>query len=149
MLQKYIVMIRDDIKNAMSKRCGGDELNNLLMLLGFLFVVIALFSKRWQFAAIEALIGAVFVGICYMRVFSKDLEKRQRENAIYMKHMGEIVHFTDYLLLCLKMKIKSITDKEYVYFVCSQCKRIIRVPKGKNKVSIRCPKCNHVFVKRT
>ena len=38
MLQKYIVMIRDDIKNAMSKRCGGDELNNLLMLLGFLFV---------------------------------------------------------------------------------------------------------------
>ena len=105
MLQKYIVMIRDDIKNAMSKRCGGDELNNLLMLLGFLFVVIALFSKRWQFAAIEVLIGAVFVGICYMRVFSKDLEKRQRENAIYMKHMGEIVHFTDYLLLCLKMKI--------------------------------------------
>ena len=148
MLQKYISMIREDIKSAMSKRNGVDELNNLLMLTGFIFVTVALFSKKWQFVLIEVTIGTIFIGICYMRVFSKKLEIRQRENAVYMKYMGCVVRFADYLLLCVKMKIKSITDTEHVYFVCSQCKQIIRLPKAKSKVSIRCPKCGHTFIRR-
>ena len=89
MLQKYISMIREDIKSAMSKRNGVDELNNLLMLTGFIFVTVALFSKKWQFVLMEATIGAIFIGICYMRVFSKKMEKRQRENAVYMKYINQ------------------------------------------------------------
>lgn len=145
MLQKYLTMIREDIKQAMKYRCGLDELNNLLMLIGFIFVVVALFTKRWIFT----LIGTVFIFMCYKRVFSKDISKRRSENDVYMKYMGNVVRYTQYLKLCLKMKIRSLTDKEYVYFVCNQCKQIIRVPKGKNKVSIRCPKCSQTFIKRT
>ena len=145
MFQKYLSMMQKDIKEAMSHRCGQDELNNLLMLIGFVYVVTALFTKKWIFT----LVGAVFIALCYLRVFSKNIEKRQRENAVYMKYMGNVVRQAEYLMLCVKMKCKSITDQEYVYFVCSQCKQIIRVPKGKSKVSIRCPKCNHTFIKRT
>ncbi|MDE6434221.1 MAG: hypothetical protein K2L07_08325 [Lachnospiraceae bacterium] len=145
MLYKYLSMIRKDIQSGMKNRCGLDELNNLLMLIGFVFVVAALFTQKWIFT----LVGAIFIVLCYLRVFSKNIDKRKHENAVYMKYMGNVVRIVEYFLLCIKMKGKSIIDKEYAYFVCSQCKQIIRVPKGKNKVSIRCPKCNHTFIKTT
>ena len=145
LFQKYVTMLRQDLKEVMSRRCGLDELNNFIMLLGFVFVVIALFSHNWIFT----LIGAVLIVLCYMRVFSKKIEKRKKENDLYMKYMGTVVKKCEFLKLCLKMKIKSIRDAEYVYFVCSKCGQIIRIPKGKSKVSIRCPKCSQTFIKRT
>lgn len=145
MLQKYITMIQEDIKKGMNNRCGLDELNNLLMLIGFVFVVISLFTQKGIFT----ILGAAFVVICYVRVFSKNVDQRRKENDLYMKYMGNVVRYVEYLVLCIKMRIKSVSDKEYVYFVCSNCKQIIRVPKGKNKVSIRCPKCSNTFIKTT
>lgn len=145
LFQKYVTMLRQDLKEVMSRRCGLDELNNFIMLLGFVFVVIALFSHNWIFT----LIGAVLIVLCYIRVFSQKIEKRKKENNLYMKYMGTVVKKCGFLKLCLKMKGKSIQDAEYVYFVCSDCGQVIRIPKGKNKVSIRCPKCSRTFIKRT
>lgn len=145
MLKKYLSMFREDMRYVMSRRCGLDELNNFIMLIGFIFVVIALFTHKWIFV----LIGGVLVALCYIRVFSTKLDKRRAENDFYMRYMGKAVRFVDYIKLIVKMKIRSIRDKEYVYFVCSSCKQIIRLPKGKNKVSVRCPKCSATFIKRT
>lgn len=145
MLKKYINMFREDMRYVMSRRCGLDELNNFIMLIGFIFVIIALFTHKWIFV----LFGAIFVTLCYMRVFSTNIDKRKTENDVYMRYMGKVVRSADYIKLIVKMKIRSIRDKEYIYFVCSSCKQVIRVPKGKNKVSVRCPKCGATFVKRT
>lgn len=145
LLKKYITMFRADMRDVMSRRCGLDELNNFIMLVGFLFVLAALFTQKGIFA----LLGVVFVVICYMRVFSKKLDKRSRENAFYMRYMGSAVAVARRLKLMLKMRIKSIQDKEYTYFVCPTCGQIVRVPKGKNKVNIRCPKCSMTFIRRT
>lgn len=145
LLKKYITMFREDMKEVMSRRCGLDELNNFIMLLAFVFIVISLFTSKW----ILTLLGAVCVVLCYVRVFSKKLEQRSKENAFYMRYMGGVVKICHYLLLCVKMKIKTIRDKEFAYFVCSTCGQIVRVPKGKNKVNIRCPKCSMTFIKRT
>lgn len=145
MFKKYINMFREDMRYVMARRCGLDELNNFIMLIGFIFVLIALFTHKWIFV----LIGAMLVALCYMRVFSTKLDKRRSENDLYMRYMGRAVEAANYIKLIIKMKIRSIKDKEYVYFVCSTCKQVIRVPKGKNKISIRCPKCGSSFVRRT
>ena len=145
LLKKYITMFRTDMKEVMSRRCGLDELNNFIMLLAFVFIVISLFTSKWFLT----LLGAVCVVLCYVRVFSKKLEKRSKENAFYMRYMGGVVKYCSYLLLCGKMKVKTMRDKEFAYFVCSTCGQIVRVPKGKNKVNIRCPKCSMTFIKRT
>lgn len=138
-------MFREDMKEVMSRRCGLDELNNFIMLIAFIYIVTAMFTQKRLFV----LMGAVFVVLCYFRVFSKNLEKRRKENAFYMNYMGGVVKLVKHWKLCLKMKIKTIQDKEYAYFVCNTCGQIVRVPKGKNKVNIRCPKCNMTFIKRT
>lgn len=145
LLRKYFKMIREDVRIAMSYRCGLDELNNFIMLVGFLFIVISLFSRLWIFT----LLGAVFVVLCYMRVFSKKLEQRRKENDMYMRYMGRFALWLKKVKRLLRMKLKTLQDKEYAYFVCRQCGQIIRVPKGKNKISVRCPKCSATFVGRT
>ncbi len=145
LLKKYITMFREDMKEVMKSRCGLDELNNFIMLIGFIYVVVALFTDKW----ICILLGAIFIVLCYLRVFSKNLEKRKKENDIYMKYMGGVVDFVKYLKLCIKMRVKTMQDKEYYYFVCSSCYQIVRLPKGKNKINVRCPKCSKTFIKRT
>ena len=80
MFKKYFSMFREDMRYVMAKRCGLDELNNFIMLIGFIFVVIALFTHKWLFV----LIGAFFVTLCYLRVFSTNIDKRMRENDFYM-----------------------------------------------------------------
>ena len=145
LIHKYITMFQEDMKDVMSRRCGLDELNNFIMLIGFIFVLTALFTSKWIFT----LIGAACIILCYIRVFSKKLEKRKRENDIYMKYMGGVVKICHFLKRCIQMKIKTIKDPEYAYFVCRTCSQIIRVPKGRNKVNIRCPKCSQTFIKRT
>lgn len=129
----------------MKRRCGLDELNNFIMLIGFIYVVAALFTNNKWFI----LIGAVFIVLCYIRVFSKNLEKRKKENDVYMRYMGSNVEFVKFVKLSVKMKIKTMKDSEYYYFVCSSCSQIIRLPKGKNKINVRCPKCSKTFIKRT
>lgn len=145
LLRKYVSMFREDMRDVMSRRCGLDELNNFIMLVGFVCILISLFTRNWIFT----LLGAVFVVLCYLRVFSKKLEKRRAENAFYMRYMGNVVALARRGKLILKMWIKTLRDKEYAYFVCSGCGQVIRVPKGKNKVNIRCPKCSKTFIKRT
>lgn len=145
LLKKYITMFRADMKEVMSRRCGLDELNNFIMLVAFIYIVAALFTHKLAFL----LVGTVLVVVSYLRIFSKKLDKRSRENALYMRYMGGMVKLAQHYKLCLKMKIKSIRDKEYAYFVCNTCEQIVRVPKGKNKVNIRCPRCNMTFIKRT
>ncbi|MDE6625720.1 MAG: hypothetical protein K2K56_05035 [Lachnospiraceae bacterium] len=145
LLKKYITMFRADMREVMSRRCGLDELNSFIMLVAFVFVLIALFTQK----GIYILLGDVFGIICYIRIFSKKLDKRSRENALYMRYMGNVVAIARRVKLVVKMKIKSIQDKEYAYFVCPTCGQVVRVPKGKNKVNIRCPKCSMTFIKRT
>ncbi len=145
LLKKYVKMFREDMKEAMSRRCGLDELNNFIMLVAFLYVVAALATGIMWFAAV----GAVLIALGYFRVFSKNLEKRSKENAVYMKYLGGFVNVMTFCKKSIKMWWKSFKDPAYVYFVCSSCHQIIRIPRGKNKISIRCPKCSKTFIKRT
>ena len=39
--------------------------------------------------------------------------------------------------------------KTHRYFRCPQCRATVRVPRGKGKIRITCPKCKHQFVKKS
>lgn len=46
-----------------------------------------------------------------------------------------------------KEKIKSLVD--FSLMPCPSCGQALRIPKGKGKVRITCPKCRHQLVKET
>ena len=45
--------------------------------------------------------------------------------------------------------IFRIKDRDHRYFECPRCHQTVRVPKGKGKISISCPKCKEKFIKKT
>ena len=45
--------------------------------------------------------------------------------------------------------LERLKDREHKYFACPKCKQSVRVPKGKGKIAITCPKCREKFVKKT
>lgn len=45
--------------------------------------------------------------------------------------------------------IRNSSKSSSKVFVCSKCHQKVRVPKGKGKIEITCPKCNYKFIKRS
>jgi hypothetical protein len=65
------------------------------------------------------------------RMLSRNTYKRYQENRKFLQFTG-------------RMK-----DREHRYFDCPKCRQMVRVPRGKGKISITCPRCREKFVKKT
>lgn len=127
----------DRLRRFMFGRYGGDELSKALLVLSFILLLIMNFvPKDLRFLIILAYIPVI---ICMFRIFSRNIYKRRNENYKYLKIKNNIV-------MWFKNNINRIkTLKNYKYYTCSNCKQKLRVPRGKGKISITCPKCNSSF----
>ena len=115
---------------------GMDQMNQAL-LRGYLVILVAqlIFSllRLWIPARIcESLLWVLMVFILF-RMFSKNLTKRRAEN---QKFMGWIWKARNNAAGAKARR----ADKEHKYFTC-RCGAICRVPVGKGKIVITCPKC--------
>jgi DNA-directed RNA polymerase subunit RPC12/RpoP len=127
----------DRLRRFMFGRYGGDELSKALLVLSFILLLIMNFvPKDLRFLTILAYIPVI---ICMFRIFTRNIYKRRNENYKYLKIKNKIV-------MWFKNNINRIkTLKNYKYYTCSNCKQKLRVPRGKGKISITCPKCNSSF----
>ena len=127
----------DRLRRFMFGRYGGDELSKALLVLSFILLLIMnLVPKDLRFLTILAYIPVI---ICMFRIFSRNIYKRRNENYKYLKIKNNIV-------MWFKNNINRIkTLKNYKYYTCSNCKQKLRVPRGKGKMSITCPKCRSSF----
>ena len=37
--------------------------------------------------------------------------------------------------------LERIKDRKHKYFECPKCRQPVRVPRGKDKIAVTCPKC--------
>ena len=42
-----------------------------------------------------------------------------------------------------------ITDGKNRYYRCPNCKQTVRVPRGRGKICIKCPKCGEKFIRKS
>ena len=66
-----------------------------------------------------------------VRMYSRNVEARRRENARWIG-------------FCNRVK-----DRDNRYFKCPRCRQMVRVPRGKGTINIRCPKCGEKFIRKT
>ncbi len=130
--------VRDKLNRWMYGRYGNDQLNRFIMFAAIVCLVISLFVRTRIFYWL-ALAGVL---IAYFRMLSRNTYKRAAENTKYLNLTAGIRSGF------AKRKNRS-ADRAHCYFKCPSCKQTVRVPRGKGKISITCPKCRTEFVKRT
>ena len=81
------------------------------------------------------------------RYFSHNIERRERENQRFMKIFGPFIRKVKEIY---KNTYNRIRDrKTHVYLKCPNCKQTLRLPKGRGKLKVTCPKCKTEFIKTT
>lgn len=123
----------------MQGRYGADQMGQMLSAVSMVFLIISLFSRN-QAWFLLAVIGIVYN---YFRMFSKNISKRYAENQKYLKMTTGIRR------KLASWKSQLAQRKIYHIYRCPGCKQKIRVPRGRGKIEIRCPKCNTRFVKKS
>lgn len=136
--------MKEKLMKFMYGRYGNDELNQFLFKLVFIGLVISLLSGRTSLLGdLFYYLALIIVAIIYFRMFSKNFNKRYGERNTYL-------NFSNKIKLYLDKKSKKLKQKKsYAFFKCPSCKQKVRVPKGKGKISIHCPKCNVDFIKKS
>jgi len=126
---------RNKLAQLMYGRYGIDKLFYVFFALYVILVGLNRFTHLW----ILQIIALALIVVSFMRVFSKNINKRQSENAIVEKY---------WVIINQKYKLYSLHFKErktHLYHRCPNCKAILRLPKQKGKHTAFCPRCKHQF----
>lgn len=123
----------------MSGRYGTDELSKFMLAVCLVLLVINIFTG----VQCVYLIALVLLGVCYFRMFSRNYVKRSEENRKYLDTVWKIKNWF------LKKKNRIIQSKDFHIYKCPSCGQKIRIPRGKGKICITCPKCRNQFEKKS
>ena len=125
---------KEKLRNFMAGRYGSDDLSRVGFWAFVVCLVLSLFLRTNFFYWVAILIMVWM----YYRMFSKNLSKRYEENQKFLRAKERV-----------KVWFKEQRDPYNKIFRCPNCGQKTRVPKGKGKIAIRCPKCGTEFIKRT
>lgn len=130
-LQRLGTKLRLAMGRFMMGRYGVDRLNMVILIVGMVAGLLSTFLRGswiglvlWLFSY-----GCMFRAI--FRLLSRNTYKRYQENRRY---------------LTLRDRFR---DRQNRYFSCPKCRQVVRIPRGKGKVAITCPKCRERFIKKT
>ena len=129
--RNFSVKLNSGLSRFMAGRYGNDKLNNAILGVGVVLCLVSLFIRNSLVKMILTTLAFVLLFWANFRTFSRNTYKRYQENRRYLR---------------LRDQIK---DKEHRYYACPRCRQTIRVPKGKGKIAITCPKCEEKFIKKT
>ena len=127
----------------MAGRYGTDRLNQFMLIVLLVCAVINLFIRNGYVSILLTSWEVLLIVFIYIRMFSRKLTKRYAENQKYLAVENKVRHFFG------QKKYIQQQRKDYHIYSCPSCKQKIRIPKGKGKVSVRCPKCGTEFVKNS
>lgn len=131
--------MKEKFMRFMQGRNGVDDLSKALNVAVLVLLVISLFTG-WGVLYTLALVLMVYM---YFRIFSKNIPKRYEENQKYR-------NFRYDLNIKINNKKKEWAQRKvYRFYRCPMCKQKVRVPRGRGKICITCPKCRTEFVKRS
>ena len=123
--------LRSFFRRFMAGRYGTDKLNIAILTVG---VALSLLGMFMIFAPVKLLFSTaawVLMFWAIFRCFSRNTYKRYRENSRYLRFL------------------ERLKDRQHRYYTCPRCRQPVRVPRGKGKIAITCPRCKEKFIKKT
>ncbi len=130
-LRQLSMKLNYSVRRFMEGRYGNDKLNNAILGAAMVLVILALFIRN-------PLVNLMTHGVAYalmfwaiFRTLSRNTYKRYQENRKYLKVFDRL------------------KDREHRYYDCPKCRQVVRVPRGKGKIAITCPRCKEKFVRKS
>lgn len=118
-------------RRFMMGRYGHDRLNLAMLGAGLVMTVLGMFVTNKLLILVLTLGCSVLLSISLFRCFSRNTYQRYNENRKFL------------------LMLDRLKDRTHRYFSCPKCRQTVRVPRGKGKIAITCPKCREKFVKKT
>ena len=122
---------KNKLRQFMAGRYGTDKLNTCILVLGVIISIVAAILHNPFLTLIFATLSYVLMFWAIFRTFSRNTYKRYQENRKFL------------------MLLDRIKDRKHRYYSCPRCRQPVRVPRGKGKIAITCPKCKEKFIKKT
>ncbi len=123
----------------MQGRYGADQLNTLLLTLAVLITLLNSLTLR---SAILTLLADILLIWTIFRMFSRNTWKRRKENNRYLELTRPVRSW-------FSLTRRRLTDREHRYFVCPHCHQNVRVPRGRGRIEITCPRCKTTFERKS
>lgn len=135
--------MKEKLIRFMQGRYGIDQLSKFLLITGLAVVLLSGVFGETAVSMLLYIFGWGVVIYCYFRIFSRNVQKRYAENQAYLMKTYKIRNWFQ--------NQKNIWQQRKVYhiYTCPSCKQKIRIPKGKGKIEVRCPKCGTTFIKKS
>ena len=125
--------------NFMMGRYGPDQLSLFTLALSFLFNLIGAIFNLWPLS----LLAYLLLILTIFRFLSRNIRKRRAENDKFIKYWWPFKTKAQNFFRRIK------DSRKYKFFRCPSCKNRLRVPRGKGKIKVTCPKCGERFQKKT
>ncbi len=125
--------IGDALRRFMAGRYGSDQLGRWLLGLAVVLILLGMIGNRTGSTVLAGLSLLAYVPLIWsiFRMYSRNIEARRRENA------------------ALQRFLTRLRDRDHRYYHCPKCRQTVRVPRGRGRINIRCPKCGEQFIKKT
>lgn len=119
-------------------RNGPDGLGTAFAALACLFLLPSLLFQG-TLGEILWYLGLFCLLYSLFRLMSRNLVRRQHENAWFLKRVDPLLCFRD------NLRRRKEQKRLYSFFKCPSCGTVLRVPKGKGRIRITCKNCKCVF----
>jgi len=131
MLKQFFANLALRFRRFMTGRYGTDRLNMAILLAGVAVSLVGTFIRR---PLVNLILTAVAYGLmiwAISRSFSRNTYKRYQENRKFLQFFDRL------------------KDRDHRYFDCPKCRQMVRVPRGKGKIAITCPRCREKFIRKS
>ncbi len=119
------------LRDFMTGRYGTDRLNLMILCAGLAASVVSAFSGGTWLGIVCWFLSYGLMFWAIFRCLSRNTYKRYQENRQFL------------------MFFDKLKDRKHRYYSCPKCRQTVRVPRGKGKIAITCPRCKDKFVRKT
>lgn len=119
------------MRRFMEGRYGTDKLNTAILGLGLAVCIVSMFIQVPLVNLLATVVSYALMFWAIWRSLSRNTYKRYQENRKFLQFFDRI------------------RDREHRYYDCPKCRQMVRVPRGKGRIAITCPRCREKFVRKT
>ena len=162
-MNNFFARLSARFRQFMTGRYGSDQLSRFLMGVAVVCIILSfIFPKTVIFTILVYLL----LILVYFRMFSRNIQARYNENTRFLLLKDKVLGFfrgrgsrsqgggyqsyQGYQQnTSTRPKGNVRSDAEHRIFRCPKCDQRVRVPRGRGKIEITCPKCGHAFTRRS